>query len=136
MDKKRILLVEDELFIRELYERTLSQAGFIISTAVDGLEALELSKNKPDLILLDIMLPKMHGIDVLKRLKADVNTKNIPVVLITNLGQESIIKEAFSIGAQGYIMKMRLSPYEIVEKVKEFLQNPEQQINIKSLGLE
>ena len=136
MDQHRILLVEDELFIRELYERTLSQSGFIISTAVDGLEALELAKNKPDLILLDIMLPKMHGIDVLKRLKADQNTKDIPVVLITNLGQESVITEAFSIGAQGYIMKMRLSPYEIVDKVKEFLQNPQQKMNIKSLGLE
>ncbi|MBI2021859.1 response regulator [Candidatus Daviesbacteria bacterium] len=121
---KQILLVEDELFIRELYERTLSQSGFTIITAVDGLEALELAKKKPDLILLDIMLPKVHGLDVLKKLKSDNETKNIPVVLITNLGQESIIKEAFNMGAQGYLMKSRVTPYEILEQVKNFLVNP------------
>lgn len=127
--KKKILLVEDELFIRELYERTLKQAGYEVKTAIDGVEALKFATPDLDLILLDIMLPKMHGIDVLKKLKAQDNTKKIPVVLITNLGQESIIKDAFNIGAQGYLMKMRLTPYEILNKIEEFLANPNLKMN-------
>lgn len=124
----KILLVEDELFVRELYERVLRQAGFEISSAVDGEEGLKLAQERPDLILLDIMLPKMNGINVLKSLKADEKTKSIPVLLLTNLGQESVIKEALRIGAKGYMMKMRLTPYEIVGHVKDFLQNPDHKI--------
>ncbi len=124
LGKKKILLVEDELFIRELYERALSQAGYDVITAVDGQQALEVAKKDLDLILLDIMLPKIHGIDVLKQLKKSDETKRIPVVMITNLGQESVINDAFKIGAQGYLIKMRLTPYEILNKVEEFLSNP------------
>lgn len=127
--KKKILLVEDELFIRELYERALSQAGYDVTTAVDGEQALKVAKKDLDLILLDIMLPKIHGIDVLKQLKKSDETKNIPVVMITNLGQESVIDDAFKIGAQGYLIKMRLTPYEVLNKVGEFLSNPNYKMN-------
>ena len=135
-DRKKILLVEDELFIRELYQRVLQQANFIVMTAVDGAEGLTLAQEKPDLILLDIMLPKINGIEVLKKLKEDPSLKDIPVVLITNLGEESIINEAFKIGAQGYIMKMRLTPYEIVNRVKEFLENPKHRMDVTTMGLD
>lgn len=118
---KKILIVEDDLFIRELYERTLTQAGYAVVTAADGQEGLKLAKDKPDLVLLDIMLPKVHGIDVLKKLKEDQTTKNIPIVMLTNLGQENIMNEAFKIGAAGYLVKMRFEPQEIVNYVQEFL---------------
>lgn len=127
--KKKILLVEDELFIRELYERALSQAGYEVIIAIDGEQALKVAKKDLDLILLDIMLPKIHGIDVLKQLKKSDETKDIPVVMITNLGQEDVINDAFKIGAQGYLIKMRLTPYEIINKVGEFLSNPNYKMN-------
>lgn len=119
--QKKILIVEDDLFIRELYERTLTQAGYAVVTAADGQEGLKLAKDAPDLVLLDIMLPKVHGIDVLKKLKEDQTTKNIPIVMITNLGQENIMNEAFKIGAAGYLVKMRFEPQEIANYVQEFL---------------
>ena len=120
----KVLLVEDEMFVRELYERVLKQEGLDVRTAVDGLSGLEAAAEKPDLILLDIMMPGINGIEVLQRLKQDPNTKNIPIVLLTNLGQESVIKQALDLGASGYLMKVRITPYQIVGYVKEFLQNP------------
>ena len=118
---KKILIVEDDLFIRELYERTLTQAGYQVLPAADGDEGLKLAKDKPDLILLDIMLPKVHGIDVLKKLKQADDTKNIPIVMLTNLGQENIMEQAFKIGAAGYLVKMRFEPAELANYVREFL---------------
>jgi CheY-like chemotaxis protein len=132
----KILLVEDELFVRELYERVLTQSGFEILSAIDGEEGVQKALLHPDLILLDIMKPKLNGIEALKQIKANSDTKKIPVILLTNLGQEDIIKEAIKIGAQGYIMKMRVTPYEIVEHVRDFLQNPTQQMNASDLDLE
>ncbi len=82
------------------------------------------------------MLPKMDGINVLKELKKNPNTKKIPVVLLTNLGQKSIIKAAFTIGAQGYLMKMSMTPYEMAEKIKPFIINPSFQMDIKELDLD
>lgn len=120
----KILLVEDELYVRELYERVLSQNGFEVLPAADGVAGLELAGNHPDLILLDIMMPGMNGIQVLQKLKENSATKNIPVVLLTNLGQQSVIQEALKIGASGYFIKVRLTPYQLVGHVKEFLQNP------------
>jgi len=117
---KKILLVEDELFVRELYERVLSQAGFKVVTAIDGAAGLNSAQDRPDLILLDIMLPKIDGITVLRKLKQDKTIKGIPVILLTNLGQESVVEEAFKIGAQDYLLKIKLAPYELVETVEGF----------------
>ncbi|PIZ46983.1 response regulator [candidate division WWE3 bacterium CG_4_10_14_0_2_um_filter_41_14] len=120
---KHILLIEDDLFIRELYERTLTQDGFTVSTGIDGEEGgAKAISEKPDLILLDIMMPKKNGIDVLKDLKASNTTKNIPVFLLTNLGQESIIKEAFSMGAAGYLLKARLLPRDVCAHIVAFFE--------------
>lgn len=130
---KTILIVEDEPFISDLYKRILSQAGFNILTALDGEEAIILARKVPSVILLDVMLPKKHGIDILRDLKTDPQTQKVPVILLTNLGQEDIIKTAFSLGAQGYILKMKISPYELVEKVKEFIDNPKTVMNLNKL---
>src|SRR3989338_11668571 len=96
---KKILLVEDEFYIRDLYRIILESAGFNVILAEDGEEGYKQTQNLPDLILLDIMIPKLNGIMLLQKIKKDEKTKNIPVVLLTNLGQESIIKKAFDEGA-------------------------------------
>lgn len=117
-----ILIVEDDLFIRELYERQLSLAGYTVSSAADGPEGLEKMNQKvPNLLLLDIMLPKMNGLDVLKAIKAQDTTKEVPVILLTNLGQDSVIKEGFNLGADGYLIKSAYTPDQIIDEVKKFL---------------
>lgn len=139
--QKKIILIEDELFVREVYERVLKQANFEILTAADGVEGWELieketqSPYKPNLILLDIMMPRLNGIDLLKKLKSDSKTSGIPVILLTNLGQETVIKEAFRVGAAGYLMKIRSTPYEVVRLVNDFLENPSVRVDPDSLGV-
>lgn len=120
---KKILLIEDDLYTRELFEEVLKDAGFDVTTALDG----ELGFNKIleggySLILLDIIMPQMDGLEVLAKLK--VNTpkqKNGPVVMLTNLSHDPIIKDALSKGANGYLIKSDLTPETLVKKVEEFL---------------
>lgn len=135
MDKK-ILLIEDDHFINQLYMRVLQQAGFKMTLAIDGMKGVKQADKSFNLILLDIMLPRLDGINVLKKLKENPETKKIPVILLTNLGQESVVKSAFEIGAQGYLLKMSVTPYELVEKIKPFLQDPSFQMDPKELDLD
>lgn len=136
MNAKKILLIEDDHFINQLYLRVLKQAGFETELASDGAEGVKFADNSFNLILLDVMLPKIDGINVLKKLKENPSTKMVPVVLLTNLGQESVIKAAFEIGAQGYILKMSVTPYEMVEKIREFIKDPSFQMDLKELDLD
>src|SRR3989338_9222219 len=126
MDKsKKLLLVEDEVLIREMYELILKKRGYQIDTADDGEQALEkinLAPNEYSLILLDIMLPKIDGISVLKKLKEfNSAAKNIPVFLLTNLGQENLIKEAMSLGADQYLIKSNIFPMDLANEIDNFL---------------
>ena len=120
---KKILIVEDEKFIQDLYVLVFTKAEFDVDTASDGDEALEKVKNNSyDIILLDIMLAKKNGVDVLRFIRSDdSHQKNVPVFLITNLGQENIIKEAFTIGADGYLLKSQINPTDIVAAVTSYL---------------
>lgn len=122
---KQILLIEDDFYIRDLYATYFIKAGYSVDLAIDGEEALEKVKDKNyDLILLDIMLPKITGIDVLRIFRDEKSSaKETPVILITNLGQESIIKEAFKIGASGYLLKAQLKPQDLVNEVNTFFEN-------------
>jgi DNA-binding response OmpR family regulator len=120
--EKTVLVVDDEDSIREIYRRELQTHGFQVTSAADGEEGLlKAGEATPDIILLDIMLPKMSGIDVLKALKENQLTKNIPVLLLTNLGEETIIKEGFELGADGYLLKVSYTPAQVVEEVTKFL---------------
>lgn len=120
--QKKILLVEDEDFIRELYVRQLSKAGFSVKSAPDGQSGLETLKNEPfDLLLLDIMLPGMNGLQLLREFKTNYPNSSMITILLTNLGQEAVIKEGFELGAQAYLIKASYTPDQVVTEVKNAL---------------
>ncbi len=120
--QQKILLIEDEEMLLKMYSLKFSKEGFKIIQAKDGEEGLKLIKTeKPTLILLDIILPKLDGFTVLKELKKEEMTKNIPVILLTNLGQNEDVKRGLSLGAVDYLIKADLTPTQVVEKVKKIL---------------
>lgn len=118
-----ILIVEDDSFIAELYERELNSEQLTTKIAKDGQEALDwLSKGEtPRLVVLDIMLPKASGIEVLKFMKSKEELKNIPIIVLSNLGQEEIVNEAMNLGANSYLIKANFVPQEVVKEIKNLL---------------
>jgi two-component system, OmpR family, response regulator ResD len=119
---KKVLLVEDEDYIRELYKRQLDLSGFTTDAfglGKDGLAAA--SQNQYDLVLLDIMLPDINGLQILQQLKQSDKSKSTPVVLLTNLGQDAVIKQGFELGADGYLVKAAYTPDQIVQEVKNIM---------------
>src|SRR3989338_3788632 len=127
MEKKKILLVEDDQFARELYEEVLKDAGFEVNSAVDGLDGLAKIKiGGYDLILLDVMMPKMDGLDVLRSLiNEPPAVKNGPIVLLTNLTNDPVIDTAYGLNAKGHLVKSDITPGELVEYVKKYTQETE-----------
>lgn len=122
--KEKILLVEDEQLLREICAKQLLIAGFDVVTVIDGGEAAErIRQEMPDLILLDILLPTVDGFEILKQVKNDKNPKvaSIPVIMLSNLGQDSDIEKAKTLGANGYLVKAHFTTHEIVEEVKKHL---------------
>ena len=122
MAETKILLIEDEKMLAEMYRTKFNNEGFKIDVAFDGEEGLRAAKaEKPDLILLDIILPKLDGFLVLKELRDDLALKKTPVILLSNLGQDEDIKKGKKLGATDYFVKANHTPAEIVDKVKEVL---------------
>jgi two-component system, OmpR family, alkaline phosphatase synthesis response regulator PhoP len=123
MDQEKILLVEDDKLIREIYIFTLQKANYSVLSAVDGQEGIETALANPDikLILLDVIMPGMDGVEALKRLKSDSRTQNIPVLLLSNLSDEKTVEEAIVLGAYGFVVKSQISQMELVNKVKEVI---------------
>ncbi|HKZ34366.1 MAG TPA: response regulator [Patescibacteria group bacterium] len=122
-DRKTICIIEDDEFLRDLYVELLTGEGYTVISAEDGEEGLRLLETQHfNLVLLDIMLPKIDGLDILRRLREKRQGK-LPsqVVLLTNLGQETIVEEGFSLGITGYLIKSELNPDQVVKKVEEFL---------------
>jgi len=121
-EKKSILLVEDDAFLAKIYAKTFEDAGFDVHLASNGEDGLKLAaRDKTDIVLLDILLPNMDGFEVLEKLKADEATKNIPVVILSNLGQREDVDRALNSGAAGYLIKAHTMPQKAVGKVKEVL---------------
>lgn len=119
---KKILLVEDEDFIRELYVRQLTKEGFQVKSAIDGQSGLNMLKAEPfDLLLLDIMLPGMNGLQLLRSFKTQNPASPMITILLTNLGQEAVIKEGFELGASAYLIKASYTPDQVVHEVKNAL---------------
>ena len=117
----KILIVEDDPFLRNLLIKKITDAGYDLEAAITGEEALEKIKSKPDLVLLDIILPGINGFDVLRQVKSDPRLKNIPIVALTNLGSERDVKQASELGAEDFWVKAYLTPDEIIEKIKNIL---------------
>ena len=119
---RRILLVEDDRFLRRAAETTLKQQGYTVITAADGEEALRLARSEPlDLILLDLIMPKLNGFQVLNALKKDAPTAQIPVIILSNLGQDRDVQQAMEAGATAYFIKADLSLQALVQRVEEAL---------------
>jgi len=117
----RILLAEDDRFLRKAAETMLKRAGFTVIPAADGEEALRLAREHvPDLMLLDLIMPKMQGFDVLKELKGAAETAGIPVIVLSNLGQDSDVQLARERGAHDYIIKSNIALEQLVERVRAF----------------
>ena len=116
----KIVFVEDEPALQKSLGSFLRQEGYDVSSALDGETGLKLAKTqKPDLILLDVILPKMDGFEVLKELKADKNTKDIPVIVLTNLERMKDVEQALVTGATSYLIKTDYNLRELVQKVKQ-----------------
>lgn len=119
---KKILLIEDESFIADLYTHELTKNGYQVKVAGDGILGLQLLQQETfDLLLLDIMLPGMHGLEVLRQWRTKYPDSKMPVILLTNLGQEEVIKEAFTLGAKGYLIKASYTPQQIATEVMNAL---------------
>ena len=118
----KILIVEDEDALASVLSSKFQLAGFSVLVAVDGEDGLnKIGTFQPDLILLDIILPKMDGFEILKTIKADKNLKNIPVILLTNLSQKDEVKKGLDLGANDYLIKAHYMPSEVINKVKKIL---------------
>ena len=120
---KKILIVEDDTYLRDLYEEVLKEDGFSVKIAVDGEEGLVTAlEGGHDLILLDIMMPKLDGLGFLKSLKKkNALSKNGPIILLTNLAHDPVIKEGLDLGAKDFTVKSEITPDDLVKKVKDYL---------------
>ncbi|MBI4779519.1 response regulator [Candidatus Falkowbacteria bacterium] len=121
-NKIKILLVEDDSFLLGMYATKFEMENFMVVMAEDGEKAIRLApKELPDIILLDIILPKVNGFEVLRQFKANPATANIPVILLTNLSQKDEIEQGLKMGAEDYLIKAHFMPSEVVDKIKKVL---------------
>ncbi|MFH0792036.1 MAG: response regulator [bacterium] len=119
---KKILMIEDDIFLRKIYRDKLQRSGFEFVEAINGEEGLnKVVSEKPDLVLLDIILPKKNGFDVLREIKDNKETMGTAVVILSNLGQEVDIKRGMALGANDYFVKTEVTLEEVVVRIKEWL---------------
>lgn len=122
--RKTVILIEDDQSLVEMYKDKLKNEGFRVLTVTDGRIAMQRAREGADIILLDILLPNINGFEILKKLKDDVSTKNIPVLVLTNVGSESVDRDtrlAISLGAKGYMVKSLNTPEGVVNKIREII---------------
>lgn len=124
LTKGKILLVEDDLLMVRMYQRKLSKEGYDVKIALDGMEGLDILKTgyRPDIVLLDIMMPRMNGFQFLENFKKEAVNKSVPVVMLTNLiDTNESKKRSFDLGATDYVVKSEVSMEDVVNKVQEIL---------------
>lgn len=120
MDQKKVLSIEDDVFLSSLVSGKLIEAGFSVITAATGTDGLaKIKLEQPHLVLLDIMLPDMGGFEILEKLKADPETKKIPVIILSNLGGRDEIEKGIELGAASYLVKSNILPHEVAEMVSQ-----------------
>jgi DNA-binding response OmpR family regulator len=118
----KILIIEDDRFLRELIAKKLKNEGYEVAEAIDGEEGLKrIKEEKPDLVLLDLILPGIDGFEVLAKAKEDPNIAQIPVIILSNLGQREEVERGLKLGAIDYLIKAHFTPGEIIEKIKNIL---------------
>ena len=123
MKNARVLLIEDDPILRRACETSLKKRGLTVLTAVDGEEGLQKARTgSPDIILMDMLMPKMSGIETLEALKSDEQMRNIPVVILSNSSVEADVQRAQALGAIGYLVKASLSLQELGDRVISFLE--------------
>jgi len=121
-NKKTILIVEDDKFLRDLMNQKLLREGFNTEEAVDGEQGVQKIKEaKPDLVLLDLILPGIDGFEVLSKIKEDPSLAAIPIIVLSNLGQKDDIERGLQLGAKDYLIKAHFTPGEVIEKIKNIL---------------
>lgn len=119
---KKIFIIEDDKFLRDLMSEKLSSQGFEVFSAINGEEGIKkIQETKPDLLLLDLILPGMDGFEVLSKIKKIPEISKLPVVVLSNLGQKEDIERGLNLGAVDYLIKAHFTPKEIIEKVKSIL---------------
>lgn len=120
---KTILIIEDDKFLREMIGRRLQEEEYNVSMAVDGEEGIKkIQQEKPDLILLDLILPGIDGFEVLERMRKEPELSKIPVIILSNLGQKEEVERGLNLGAVDYLIKAHFTPREIIEKIKSVLE--------------
>ena len=121
-NKLKVLLVEDDPFIRDIYQVKFSQEGFEVFAVDNGIKALEkLEQVIPNIILLDIIMPYMDGLETLKNIKSNENWKKIPIIMLTNISEKEKINESENYGVDDYLIKSHFTPSEVLDKVKSLL---------------
>ena len=119
---KRILLIEDDALMTSILSRELTQAGFELDHAITGKNGFEaIERARPDLILLDIILPEMNGLEFLERFKASPDLRAIPVIIISNLGSRDDVDKGLAMGADAYLVKSNIFPEDVIRKVNAVL---------------
>jgi len=122
MDKQRILLIEDDVFLLGMYSKKFELEGYEVIVADNGVDGLDAAKKYlPNIILLDILMPVMNGIEVLEHLKNNAVTADIPVILLTNFNQKDEVDKCFELGAKDFLVKAHFMPSEVVEKIKKYI---------------
>jgi len=119
---KKILVVEDDKFLRDLISQKLTKEGYEVDEAIDGEEGVKMLKEiKPDLVLLDLILPGIDGFEVLVKMKEDSSISSTPVIILSNLGQKEDVEKGLKLGAVDYLIKAHFTPGEIIDKIRAVL---------------
>ena len=120
--KKKILIIEDERLLLDMYESYFKKVGYEVFGAKNGRPGVEIAKTeKLDLVITDIVMPDMDGYDVIKKIRGDITTEKIPILVFSNLGQRDEIKKGLTLGADDYVVKTNLTPAELVIKVEKMI---------------
>jgi len=129
---QKILIIEDEDHIREVYKEELESAGFVVRACATGKQGLEVFFQEDfQLVLLDLVLPDINGLDILEKIKKDSIKKTVPVLILSNLDQDIIVRQGLQLGAETYLQKVANTPDVIVNKIKEILEKVSAKKNFK-----